>query len=357
MLTTIISFIAVLGVLVFFHELGHFLVAKYVGVQVEEFAIGMGPKLVGKQAGETLYSLRILPLGGFCKLTGEMPVDDEESDPEELKLYQEALDKGKCLFQKSTWQRIGVIGMGPIMNFLLAAILFMLIFSIYGVPVDTSSTTEIGQVLPEQPAYQAGLRDGDEIIAINGQQVKNWKELSTIIHQHPKEELTIKIRREKEIVQLKVTPRLDQKRKVGVIGIVPVFKRKPVNIFNALKLGIAQTYNTMVAIVLGLYKMITRQMAAQVSGPVKIAQMVGNATQSGMLRLMQLSALISINLGIMNLLPLPALDGGRLVFLGVEVVRGKPIDPEKEGLIHLIGLVLLMVLFVVIMIKDIRSII
>ncbi|AGB40666.1 putative membrane-associated Zn-dependent protease [Halobacteroides halobius DSM 5150] len=357
MLTTIVSFIVVLSILVFFHELGHFLVAKYVGVQVEEFAIGMGPKLIGHQQGETLYSIRILPLGGFCKMTGEMPVDDEESDPEEIKLYQQAVKKGKCLFQKSVLERISVITMGPIMNFLLAAVLFMLIFNIFGIPVDTSSSTIIGQVVPEGPAYRAGLKEGDKILAINNKPVDDWKAMAKIIHQHPKEEISLKVLRGQEILNLKVTPRLDENRKVGLIGIIPILKREPVNLFKSIILGIKQTGMYIFALVMGLWKMITQQMSAQVSGPVKIAQMVGNATESGMMRLMRLSAIISINLGIMNLLPFPALDGGRLVFLGVELVRGEPVDPEKEGVVHLIGFVLLMLLFVFIMIKDIKSII
>ncbi|GAB6137619.1 RIP metalloprotease RseP [Halanaerobaculum tunisiense] len=357
MLTTIISFIVVLGVLVFIHELGHFLVAKYVGVQVEEFAIGMGPLLAGKEVGETLYSIRIFPLGGFCKMTGEMPVDEEDSDPEEVRLYQEALDKGKCLFQKSVGERIAVISMGPVMNFLLAAILFMSIFTIFGQPVDTSSSTVIGRVIPDQPAQQAGLQEGDEILAVNGHQVENWTQLATRINNHPEKEIILKVQREQEVFNLEVTPRLDQERDVGLIGIVPILQRESVSLVKAVWLGIRQAGLVIYGLIAALYKMITGQMAAQVSGPVKIAQMVGQATESGLLRLLNLSAIISVNLGVMNLLPFPALDGGRLVFLGVEVIRGEPIDSEKEGLVHLVGFMILIALFILIVIKDVTSII
>ncbi|OCL27124.1 RIP metalloprotease RseP [Orenia metallireducens] len=359
MLTTLVSFIIVLGILVFFHELGHFMVAKYVGVQVEEFAIGMGPKLLGKQYGETLYSIRLLPLGGYCKMTGEMPVDDNGDDikQEEVELYQKAFREEKCLFQKSVWQRFWVIFMGPVMNFLLAALFFTLIFSIYGVEVNTSESTVIGQVFPEQPAYEAGLRDGDKILAVNNQKVGNWEELAGIINKNPNQEIALQVERDNQILELNVVPRLDEDREVGVIGIIPVYNRKSVNIFEAIWLGIQRTGIYIYGLILGLWKMVTGQMASDVSGPVKIAQFVGDAARSGMLRLMEFSALISINLGIMNLLPIPALDGGRLVFLGWELITGKPVDPEKEGMVHLVGFVLLMVLFVVIMIKDIRSII
>ncbi|MCK8816492.1 RIP metalloprotease RseP [Natroniella sulfidigena] len=353
---TIISFIIVLGVLVFFHELGHFLVAKHVGVQVEEFALGMGPKLIGKQVGETLYSIRILPLGGFCKMTGEMPIDDD-SDPEEVERYQEAVRKNKCLFQKSVWERIGVISMGSIMNFILAALLFALIFNIFGVPVDSSSSTVIGQVIPEQPAYQAGLRDGDKVVAVNEQQVETWEELSEFIHNNPGQQLSLEVERNGQLLELEVTPIKDEEQGKGIIGIIPILTREPVNILSALWLGIKQTGLYVVAIIVGLYQMITGQIAAEVSGPVRIAQMVGDAAQTGMLRVMNLAAIISVNLGIMNLLPIPALDGGRLVFLGYEIITGKPVDQEKEGMVHLIGFILLMVLFVIIMIQDLRTII
>ncbi|TDX51892.1 regulator of sigma E protease [Orenia marismortui] len=341
----------------FFHELGHFMVAKYVGVQVEEFAIGMGPKIVGKQYGETLYSIRALPLGGFCKMTGEMPVDDEDTSEEEVELYNKALKDKRCLFQKSVWERFGVIFMGPMMNFLLAALLFTLIFSIFGVEVSTSNNTVIGQVFPEQPAYEAGLRDGDKILTVEGQKVENWEELAGMIHQNANQEISMKVERGNKIFDLKVVPKLNKERQVGVIGIIPVYNRESVNLFKALWLGIKRTIIYIFGIIIGLWQMITGKIASDVSGPVKIAQFVGDAARSGMLRLMEFAALISINLGIMNLLPIPALDGGRLVFLGWEIISGKPIDPEKEGMVHMVGFVLLMILFVLIMIKDIKSII
>ncbi|MCK8826277.1 RIP metalloprotease RseP [Natroniella acetigena] len=356
MILTIVSFIIVLGILVFFHELGHFLVAKHVGVQVEEFALGMGPKVIGKQVGETLYSIRMLPLGGFCKMTGEMPIDDE-SEQEEIEAYQEAVRNNKCLFQKSVWERIGVISMGSIMNFILAILLFALIFTIFGIPVDSSSSTVIGQVIPEQPAYQAGLRDGDKVLAVNDQQVESWDQLSEVIHSNPGQQLSLEVERDGQVFETEVTPIMEQERQEGVIGIIPVLTREPVNIFRALWLGLKQTGLYIVAIIVGLWQMITGQIGAEVSGPVRIAQMVGDAAQSGMLRVMNLAAIISVNLGIMNLLPIPALDGGRLVFLGYEIITGKSVDQEKEGMVHLIGFILLMLLFVIIMIQDLRAII
>ena len=352
MLTTIVSFIVVLGVLVFFHEFGHFMVAKWSGMRVEEFAIGMGPRVLGTQYGETFYSIRAFPLGGFCKLTGEMPLDDE-FDEEEREIYLEAKRNNKCFFQKSIAKRIAVVIMGPIMNFFLAALLFALIFGFYGQPAETVDQAIIGRVLPQQPAYSAGVKEGDEVLSLNGQRINNWQELASEINEHPQEKINLELKRDDKIINIKVTPRLDEKSGRGLIGIVPVVKRKKVGFLKSIWLGIQQTGLYIYAIAVGLWQMVTAQISAEVSGPVEIAKMVGRASQTGMLRLLELAALISVNLGFMNLLPIPALDGGRLVFLGLEAVRGKPIDPEKEGKAHMVGFVLLILLLVVVTFKDI----
>ena len=352
LLTTVVSFIVVLGVLVFFHEFGHFMVAKWAGVRVEEFAIGMGPKVVGTKHGETLYSIRAFPLGGFCKLTGEMPLDDE-ADEEEKEIYREAKANNNCFWQKSVWKRIAVVVMGPIMNFLLAALLFALIFSLYGQPVDTQDGAVIGRVLPQQPAYEAGVEEGDKVLAVNGEDVESWQDLATEINKHPNEEITLQIERENEVLNLAVTPKLDKKSQRGLIGITPIIEREKVGFFRGIWLGIQQTVMYIYAIAAGLWQMVTGQMAAQVSGPVAIAKMVGRASKTGLLRVLELAALISVNLGFMNLLPIPALDGGRLIFLGVEAVRGKAVDPETEGQAHMVGFILLILLILVITFKDI----
>ncbi|MGM0470689.1 MAG: RIP metalloprotease RseP [Bacillota bacterium] len=356
MLTTILSFVVVIGILIFVHEFGHFIVAKKTGVLVEEFAVGMGPKLVSKQYGETLYSLRIFPLGGYCKMMGEFPVDEEEDEVEDVERFQEACQNDRCLFQKSPWERMAVIFTGPLMNFILAGVIFSLIFAIFGVPVSGSSSTVIGSVLPEKPAKEAGLQTGDKILAINDTQVNNWQELAQLINQHPQEEIKVTINRDGQQQNLMVTPQLDQQRDVGIIGIAPKLIREHVNIFKAAILGIKQTAAVTVGIISGIWRMITGQLASDLAGPVKIAQLVGDAAKVSILRVMNLMAILSINLGILNLLPIPALDGGRLAFLGVEVIRGKAIDPEKEGMVHLIGLILLLLFMGFVVYKDIVDI-
>jgi regulator of sigma E protease len=347
--------VIVISILVFVHEFGHFIVAKKTGVLVEEFAIGMGPKIIGKQKGETLYSIRLLPLGGYCKMTGEFPVDDED-EIEDIEFYQQAYQNERCLFQKSVWERAAVIFTGPLMNFLLAIVVFSLIFSVFGVPVSGSSSTVIGNVLPQKPAEEAGLKTYDKIIAIEGQEVSNWQELAKIINRHAGDNISITIQRDGKVKKVRLVPEMDSERGVGLIGIMPQLNRERVGIFEAISLGFKQTIGVIVGIIMGVWRMITGQMSAEIAGPVKIAQIVGDAAQVSLLRVLNLMAILSVNLGILNLLPFPALDGGRLVFLGVEVMRGKAIDPEKEGFVHFIGLILLLALMIIIVYKDIVNI-
>ncbi|ACL69531.1 RIP metalloprotease RseP [Halothermothrix orenii] len=352
MLTTIISFIIVLGILIFIHEFGHYITAKKAGIRVEEFALGYGPRLFSRQKGETVYSIRALPLGGFCKMTGEFP-EDEEMTEEERKIYLDAKEKGECFFQKSPIKRFAVIFMGPFMNFMLAVLLFILMFSIYGIPVDSSSTTIIGTIVPEKPAAEAGLEPGDKIIEINGTRVENWDEMASIIHRSPGKKLEIKYIRNNEIREVTLIPDFNENTETGVIGIYPELIMKKVSFTKSIKMGFYQTWYVFSNTIMAFVKIITRETSAELAGPIMIANMVGQAAKVGLLNLLNLMAVISINLGILNLLPFPALDGGRIVFILVEVVRGKPVDPEKEGFVHLIGFVLLMVLMVFVIYKDI----
>lgn len=352
MILTIVSFIIVLGILIFFHEFGHYITAKWSGIRVEEFALGFGPKLISRQKGETLYSIRAVPLGGFCKMTGEFPPDDDMSEEEKLN-YLEARKEEKCFDQKSPWKRLAVLFMGPFMNFFLAAVIFIIIFSTYGLPIDTAGTTIIGDLIPGQPAAEAGLKVGDEIIEIDGKEVETWNELADTIHGLNGKEITIVLKRNGELIKVTLTPKYDEKAGGGVIGIYPKLIRKNVGFIESLGLGIRQTWYVFKLTVMGFFQIITGNAPADLAGPVMIANMVGQAAEIGLSNLLNLMAIISVNLGIINLLPFPALDGGRIVFILTELVRGKPIDPEKEGFVHTIGFVLLMILMVFIVYKDI----
>src|SRR5690554_4584234 len=319
MLLTIISFILVLGVMVFFHEMGHFISAKLAGIRVEEFALGFGPKLFSRKKGETVYSIRGFPLGGFCKMTGEAPPDETMSE-EEKKIYDEAYEKGECFNQQSPLKRFLVLFNGSFMNFVLAVLIFILIFSVYGLPVDTTNTTIIGDIVPGYPAAEAGFRVGDEIIAINGNEVESWEEVVEIINNTSAEKLTIRYIRDNEILEKEVTPRYDDSVKARVIGISQKLIYERVGFFRAIYLGGLQTWLVFKATIEGFVMMITGKMAVDIGGPVMIASMIGQAASIGIVSLLNLTAFISVNLGIINLLPFPALDGGRIIFLFVEVI-------------------------------------
>ncbi|MFW6410319.1 MAG: RIP metalloprotease RseP, partial [Halanaerobiales bacterium] len=347
----IVSFVLVLGLLIFVHEFGHFITAKKSDIRVEEFALGFGPRLFSRQKGETIYSLRAIPLGGFCNMTGEFP-PDEDADEEEKKTYEMAQKAGRTFNQKSLLKRFLVIFMGPLMNFLLAIIIFAMIFSFFGIPVDNSQSTTIGELIPERPASEAGFRAGDEIVRVDGQSVDTWEEMSSIVSQSAGEEITIELKRNEEIISKNIEPVEDKETGQGVIGVYPEVVREKLGPFKAIGYGVLQTGQTIVAIFAGFAQMISQRSAADLGGPIMIASIVGQAARVGMANLLNWTAFISINLGILNLLPVPALDGGRLVFIIIEAIRGKPISPEKEGYVHFIGFVLLMILMVFIIYQD-----
>lgn len=351
MFLTVISFVIVLGILIFIHEFGHYITAKKAGIRVEEFALGFGPKLFSRKKGETVYSIRGIPLGGFCKMTGEFPPDDDMS-AEEREIYFDAREKGQCFDQKPALQRLAVIFNGPFMNFMLAVVIFIFIFSFYGIPVDSINSNVLGDIIPGQPAAEAGFKVGDKIIEINGQKVNTWDELATIIHNSSGKELRIKFIRDSEVKETVVTPRYDETVGGGVIGIAPELIRKDIGFFSAIQLGFIQAWYVFKLTIIGFLQMLTGKAAADIGGPVMIASMVGQAAEIGLYSLLNLMAIISINLGIINLIPFPALDGGRIIFILAEVLRGKPIDPKKEGFVHIIGFVLLMILMAVLIYRD-----
>lgn len=341
---TLIASLIIFGLIIFVHEFGHYLFAKLSGIRVEEFALGMGPKVVSFQRGETLYSLRALPLGGFCKMSGE--TGNEEYSP--TRSYDP-----KRFDQKPILARMAVIVGGPLMNFILAALLLTLIFTVLGVPQDF--TTSIGEVMAGDPADQAGLKSGDKILAINGNAVDKWSEMVALIQQSPEKELTLDIERDSTQFTVKVVPSLDPESNTGKIGIVPgEAKWERIGILAGIREGLTKTYQITFLTIAGLIEMISGKTSTEgIAGPVGIIQIIGESARYGIVYLANLTAVISINLGLINLLPIPALDGSRLIFLLVEAVRGRPVTPSKENFVHLVGFVLLMVLMVLITYKDI----
>lgn len=335
-MTTLLVAVIIFGLLIVTHELGHFMVAKMVGIRVHEFSIGMGPVVLSTRKGETVYSLRAFPIGGFNRMAGMEPGDLEDE---------------RGFNKKSVGQRMAVIVAGSAMNFLLAIFLFIFVFMGIGVP---SNTTVVGGVLPGRPAEQAGLQRGDRILAVAGQEVDNWRELVEIIHRSPGKPLNLLVERAGKQMQFTVTPEMDPQSKVGLIGIEQMWKQ--LGFFSSILRGIQQALAVGVLILTSLVQMVTGQVPAEVAGPIGIVQLAGEAARLGLASVLDFAGLLSLNLGIINLFPIPALDGSRLIFLGVEGVRGRPVNPERENFIHLIGFALLILLMIVITYQDLLRI-
>jgi regulator of sigma E protease len=331
-MTTALAAILIFGLLIATHELGHFLVAKMVGIRVHEFSIGMGPVVLSWKRGETIYSLRLLPIGGFNRMAGM-----ESGDLQDPRGFN----------TRSVLQRMAVIASGSLMNFLLAIILFIFVFMGIGVP---SNTTTIGGLLPGRPAEKAGFQVGDRIVSINNTNVNTWGQLVEVIHKNPGQKLQVMVERDQQSLLIPVVPELDPQNKVGLIGIEQTWVK--LGLFSSILLGIQQALAVAALIITSLIKMITGQLPAEVAGPVGIVQMAGEAARLGLANVLNFAGLLSLNLGIINLFPIPALDGSRLLFLGIEGIRGRPVNPEKENVIHLVGFALLIFLMLVITYQD-----
>ncbi|ABY94871.1 regulator of sigma E protease [Thermoanaerobacter thermohydrosulfuricus] len=330
---TILISIIVLSVLVMFHEFGHFIVAKLSGARVNEFSIGFGPRLFKKKYGETEYSFRALLFGGYVALEGE---DEKSNDP-------------RAIVNKPWPVRLAVFAAGPLMNILLAFLLLFIVFFNIGSPIP-----QVKSVMEGYPAEKAGILPGDKIVMVNNTKINTWEELEKAISSNGERVLTIEIQRGNQILQKQVKPIFDKNASKVMIGIVPDYER---SISLAFKTAINQTIYFSKLIILSLVMLVTGKVSVNdIMGPVGIVQAVGTVAKTGVINLLAFSALISVNLGLFNLLPLPALDGGRILFVLAEAVRGKPLPPEKEGYIHYLGFLLLIALLIFATYRDILRI-
>jgi regulator of sigma E protease len=243
--------------------------------------------------------------------------------------------------------------MGRIMKFLLAVIIFILAFAIFGVPTSTNEEAILGEIIPEQPASEAGLRANDKILAINDQEINSWTEMSKIIRESSDQEMTIRYQRDNEIDEISLTPIYSEDSDRGVIGIYPKLIREDVSFASAFNLGIQQSYQVFKMTILGFVQMFRESSAEDIGGPIMIASIIGQAARVGILNVLNWMAIISINLGIINLLPFPALDGGRILFIIIEMIRGKAVDPRKESYVHMLGFAILMLLMIFIIYNDV----
>ena len=339
--------ILVLSFLIAFHEFGHFIFAKYFGVGVRVFSIGFGPKLLSKKIGETEYALSLLPLGGYVAMMGE---DENES---ELALHPE-----KSFRSKHALKRILIVLAGPIFNLVLGFVLITSSYFIDGVPV---ITTKIGQVAKESPAEKAGILQGDKIIAANGVPVKNWQELVKFITDTNNQEIRLTIERGGKVLNVMVSPNLINDKNIfgesvqrRIIGIGPAGMVMEHDAQKSFVAGKDQTQEASFLTILSIWKMITGKVSADnVGGPIMIVQIIGMAADSGLGSVLLFAGLLSVNLFVLNLLPIPALDGGHLPFLFVEWIRGKPVNKKTRAISQGIGIALLVTLMLFAFYNDI----
>ncbi|MGW8160856.1 MAG: RIP metalloprotease RseP [Desulfobulbales bacterium] len=354
-MNTLISFAIVLGLLIFVHEFGHFLWAKLFGVKVLKFSLGFGPKLIGRQFGETEYLVSAFPLGGYVKMFGESPADmaDEDLTPEELQ---------RSFATRPVWQRFIIVAGGPLFNIIFAMVLFCLIVLVAGLPQPVDTTT-IGGVGQDTPAAAAGLQEGDTILAINGKETRHWEEVSQLIKDSQGQEVIITLRRADKTIDVPVTPRMEKTRNVFgeevgeryMVGIArsEEVKYEKVGVGKALQAGVTQTWNWMYLTVMGLVKIIEKVVpASELGGPILIAKIAGERMKAGWVNFLYFMGVLSVNLGILNLLPIPILDGGHLVFFSVEAILRKPLNLRTMEILQQIGLVLLGSLMIFVFYND-----
>jgi regulator of sigma E protease len=344
---SVIAAVIGLGVLIVFHEFGHFLLAKLSGVGVLTFSVGFGPKLWVKKKGDTEYALSAFPLGGYVKMVGENP--DEE--------VQQA-DIERSFAHKSLLKRFAIVIAGPGFNLLLAVFLFMIVFIFYGVPV---MSTHISGVEPGSPAEKAGLIKDDRIEAIDGKAITEWEELSSTIKSSGGKSLALQVRRGSELVQLSVQPARKEGRNLfgerkddWIIGISSQVTIEKGNAGRSIVKAFVQTYDYSKLTLLAFYKMLLGDVSPRnIGGPILIAQMAGKQAQEGLGSFLAFLAVLSVNLGVLNLLPVPVLDGGHLVFFMVEAVIRKPVAIKYREMAQQVGICLLALLMVYAFYNDI----
>ncbi len=324
---TLVYAVIMFCLLIFIHELGHFMVAKACGVKVNEFALGMGPAIFKKQKGETLYALRAIPIGGYCAMEGE----DEESEDE------------RAFNNKKAWQKSLIVVAGAAMNFILCVVILIGMCIYSGTP-----TTTVGELTADGPAKAAGLKVGDEIVRIDDRQVNEWTDITTFIGEAEDEVKLEVVRDGQEITIVSDTVKEDDRK---IIGIVP---ERDHGVLLGIKNGVKSTGEMTVTMVDTFRMLFAGDISMkELSGPVGIVYVVNDTAKMGILYLFYLTALISLNLAIVNMLPLPALDGGRLVMIIIRKITGKAITDEMEGKIHFIGIMLLLALMVYVTWNDI----
>jgi regulator of sigma E protease len=361
----LVTFLVMLSILIVLHEYGHFIVARRNGVRVNEFAVGMGPKIVGWRSPRTgtLYSIRALPIGGYCAMEGE---DNKSTESEQQREFRSAVAQGQAEsdnFQaKKPWRRLGIVLAGPFANFILAYVILLAGALIFGAPSDHISKAIVTGVQPGSPAARHGLRPGDRIVSVqvDGKNVTAASALVDTIHASLGKTISVTYDRGGADQTIVVQPeRCPQNPKMGCIGFAPDFAYERVGFAKAIEYSGLMYASVADQVFSSLAMLVTQfsKYAGQVSGVVGMGQAAAVVQDFGWGPYLTLAATISFALGLFNLLPVPALDGGRAAFIIAELLRGKPVDPEKEALVHIAGFAALMALMLIVAVHDIARIV
>lgn len=358
----IIPFLFVLTIVVFFHELGHFLVARWAGVKVLTFSLGFGPELFGfNDRHGTRWKVSAIPLGGYVKFFGD---DSEASTPSSERLQTMSAEERKVSFHhKKVGPRAAIVAAGPIANFLLAIVIFAALFTFFGKP---SQTARVDSIQENSAAAAAGFKPGDVVTAINGDAIESFTDMQRLVSTKAGTSLVFTVKRGDEVVKLTGTPQLKEIKdtfgnvhRVGILGITRASGpgdtvTKPVNPATAVWLGVKETWfvvDRTVSYIGGIFT--GRENADQVGGPIRIAQISGQVATIGLAALIHLAAVLSVSIGLLNLFPVPLLDGGHLLFYAVEAVRGKPLSERSQELGFRVGLALVLMLMIFATYNDI----
>ncbi|EFQ23839.1 membrane-associated zinc metalloprotease [Aminomonas paucivorans DSM 12260] len=337
-MTSLLAFLVVIGISVVIHESGHFLAARACGVRVDEFAFGMGPAVLSRQGKETRWSLRLFPLGGFVRLAGMGEPGETPCPPE------------RSFGGKTAGQRFVILAAGSAFNLLLAWILTVLLLMGYGI-LDLQ-TPRVGEVMAGYPAQQAGIEPGDRIVGINNRKVEDWKAMASAIRREaPKGPVHLEVEREGVLRFLTVEIPTDPKEKAPLLGVRPA--RRTMGLLEATTQGWGYSWRMGMEILSGIWRWVFRTQKVDLTGPVGIASMAGEAARQGFWEFLSFLAILNLHLGLLNLLPFPALDGGRLVFVGLEAVLRRKVPERYENYIHYAGFVLLLTMILFVTWKDV----